>query len=60
MSQCTQCKKELGEGEEFDLVRIQLWKTKAGSRECKMPDMDVTRTLCLPCVNKGQIRLSKE
>ena len=59
MTQCTQCNKELKEGEDFDLVRIQLWKTKAGGKECKTPDMDVTRALRLPCVDKGQIHISK-
>ncbi len=46
MAVCSGCKKELSEGEEFGVVRIQLWKTKVGNRECGDPDEDETRNYC--------------
>jgi len=60
MAHCSNCNKELKEGEAFGLVRIQLWKTKVGSKECKQPDMDDTRPYCSPCVEKAQIHISRE
>jgi hypothetical protein len=47
------------ENEELDLVRVQLWKTKVGSKECKPPDLDDTRIDCLPCAENGQIKIGK-
>ncbi len=47
------CNRDLKEGDEFDLVRLQIWKTKVGSKECKSPDVDETRTYCLPCAQKA-------
>lgn len=52
MAHCASCDRDLKEGEEFGLVRLQFWKTKVGSRECKPPDMDETRIYCLPCAGK--------
>jgi hypothetical protein len=59
MTYCSSCKKELKDGEEFGLVRIQLWKTNVGSKECKQPDMDDTRTYCLPCTDHVRTRVLK-
>jgi hypothetical protein len=59
MTHCASCNRDLKEGEEFGLVRLQLWKTKVGSRECKSPDLDETRIYCLPCAQYAQINLGK-
>ncbi len=52
MTNCVSCGRYLKEGEEFDLVRLQIWTTKVGSQECKSPDLDKTETYCLPCAEK--------
>jgi hypothetical protein len=46
---CSRCRKELREGEEFGVIRIQLWKIKVGDKECKNPDEDETRNYCSEC-----------
>lgn len=53
MTHCVSCNRDLKEGEEFDLVRLQLWKTKVGSKECKSPDLDETKAYCLPCAQEA-------
>jgi hypothetical protein len=50
MKRCTRCQKGLMKGEEYGLLRVQLWKTQVGSPECKPPDLDDTRIYCLTCV----------
>ena len=52
MAHCVSCNRDLKEGEGFDLVRLQIWKTKVGSKECKSPDLDKTEAYCLPCAQK--------
>jgi len=59
MVRCLNCNREMKENEEIDLVRVQLWKTKVGSKECKPPDVDDTRIYCLPCAEDGQIKIGK-
>ena len=59
MLHCTGCDKELREGDALGLVRLQVWKTRAGSKECKGPDIDDTRTYCLTCVDEGRVHLPK-
>jgi hypothetical protein len=38
MEICLRCKKELRQGEEFGVVRVQMWKVKIGDKECKNTD----------------------
>ncbi len=35
MKHCVNCNRDLREGEEFDLVRLQVWKTKVGAISVK-------------------------
>jgi hypothetical protein len=57
MTICASCNRELKTGEEFDLVKIQQWRTKVGSAECKRPDSDDTRSYCIPCAKSAPIPL---
>ena len=60
MALCESCNKDLIEGEDVGVVRLQLWKTKVGSKECKVPDVDETRFYCLPCAQYAQTNLGME
>ena len=60
MAQCTNCSRDLKEGEEFSLVRIQYWKTKVGSKECKQPDLDETRRYCPACTKNVERNFWKD
>ena len=60
MARGTNCTRDLKEGEEFSLVRVQYWKTKVGSKECKQPDFDETRGYCQPCAKKVQVNAWKD
>lgn len=60
MTTCAACHRDLTAGEAFDLVRIQQWRTKVGSAECKGPDSDDTRSYCIPCARRAPVTLMKE
>jgi len=60
MATCSRCKKELRQGEEFGVVRVQLWKTKVGSKECKNPDEDEIRNYCAECSKVAPLNLWKD
>jgi hypothetical protein len=60
MAQCTNCTRELKEGEELRVVRVQLWKTKVGSKACKEPDLDETRRYCPACTKSVELNFWKE
>jgi hypothetical protein len=60
MITCANCKRELKHGEDFSLVRVQLWTTKVGSGECKPPDLDKTHHYCPACAKSTHVSLWRD
>ncbi len=55
MASCANCRKELSPGDNYRVMRIQMWKTSVGSMECEPPDLDKTVSYCLPCAKDTRI-----